>query len=139
MKQSCLICLLVIFGCHLSAQQLPTDSITTRKTAIRDADKSFRLNKTIRKSFRHKQLYSTSDLFKPNLNTTKNLNLLNDSNYVKVFRHTAFDDTVYQIKINRSKIIIIGAIIAGVAVVSVIVAKAVAALFNSFTSHLPPI
>lgn len=136
MKQLLLCFLLLITVLQVSAQQSQYDSVKIRQTAIRDADNSFKLNRTIRKAFRQKQLYSTSDYFKPNLNTTKESNLLRDSNYIKVFRHTAFENVVYQIKLNRTKLVIVGVVVAGIAVVAVIIVKIADAITNGLVSIL---
>ncbi len=127
--------IMLILSLKLQAQTAQPDSVTIRKVASRDADRSYKLNKTIRKAFRNKQLYSTSDFFKPNEKTTKNPQLLTDSNYVKAFRHTSFDDTIYQIRLNRSKIVIIGVVVAGVAVIVIIIVKIAEAIGNGI-SHI---
>lgn len=136
MKCRLSLLILLILSLKLQAQTAQPDSAAIRKTAIRDADKSFKLNKTIRKAFRNKQLYSTSDYFKPNLNTTKNSELLTDSNYVKNFRHVAFDDTVNQIRLNRSKIVIVGVVVAGAAAVAVVILVKLAEAFGNFFAKL---
>lgn len=136
MNRKLSLLILLIICLNAQAQTSKPDSVTIRKTAIRDADRSFKLNRTIRKAFRNKQLYSTSDYFKPNLNTTKNSELLTDSTYVKNFRHVAFDDTVNQIRLNRSKIVIIGAVIVGVAIISVLIIKLIEGFANALANSI---
>ncbi|RYE11503.1 MAG: hypothetical protein EOP44_01340 [Sphingobacteriaceae bacterium] len=132
-----MLCLLfLLISLKVQAQTAQPDSVTIRKIASRDADRSYKLNRTIRKAFRNKQLYSTSDYFKPNANTTKNTTLLTDSGYVKAYRHIAFDNTVNQIRLNRSKIVIIGIVVAGVAVIVVAIIKLVEAFANALSDSI---
>lgn len=120
----------------LFAQEVQIDSIKIKKIAVTDADNKFKISKSVRQAYRQKQLSSTSDYFKPTFYTTSNPKLLNDSNYVKKFRYTAFESTVDQIKLNRTKLIVVGAVVVGVVATVVIIVKIVEKIGDAFADSL---
>ncbi|MEX8546543.1 MAG: hypothetical protein V5804_02995 [Mucilaginibacter sp.] len=133
-----IVLLLLLFTLKSStyAQDAKTDSLKTATIAVTDADKYLKINKKIRKAFRHKNLNSTSDYFKPTLQTTSNPKFLADSNYVKVYRHTAFESTVYQIPLNRTKVVIVVVVVAGVVVTVIVIAKIAEKIGNGLANFL---
>ena len=127
-----LLFLLLTQNTSLFAQDTKTDSAKTATIAVTDADKYLKINKKIRKAYRQKKLSSTSDYFKPTLQTTSNASFLTDSNYVKVYRHTAFESTVYQIPLNRTKVVIVAVAVAGVVVTVIVIVKVMEKIGNAF-------
>ena len=103
----------------LSAQTSHKDSVTEIATAD---TKSFILNKEDLKAFRRlgpKRRFS--DLFKPKATNVSDIRLLNDSDYVKAYRHIAFIKTRKRHSAGHY-ILIIGSSIVGAVLIGTIIA-----------------
>lgn len=78
----------------------------------------------------------TSDYFKPNEVGIQNKSLLQDSDYVKAYKITAYNRTLRQIKLNKTIIITGGIVIVGIVALYVLIIKALGSAFSDIGSTI---
>ncbi len=131
-----LLLLLLTINLQLVAQVEKIDtSAVKRKIAFTDG-RNFKPTKQIRKAYRNHVLTNTSNYFNPTIQTVSNSGFLKDSVYVKSYKNAAYNNSVRNIKLNRTIIIGGSVIIAGAVVVVVIIVKLVDALADSITKSV---
>lgn len=124
--------LIFIMSGQLYAQEIRSDSLEIKRKIAFSDGKYFKPTKQIRKAYRNRMLTNTSDYFNPTVQTVSNSALLKDSIYMKSYKNAAYNNSVRNIRLNRTIIISGSIIIAGAVAVVVIIVK----LVDAFASAL---
>jgi hypothetical protein len=121
---------------QLYAQEVRIDSIEIKRKIAYADGRIFKPTKQIRKAYRNHTLTNTSNYFNPTVQTVSNYRFLKDSVYVKSFKNAAYDNSVRNIKLNRTIIITGSIVITGLIALGILIAKALESFFVGFGNSI---
>lgn len=128
--------LIFIMSGRLYAQEIRSDSLEIKRKIAFSDGKYFKSTKQIRKAYRKHTLSNTSDYFNPTNKSVSNSDLLKDSTFVQAYKQAAYNNSVKNIKIDRTIIIGGSIIIAGAIAVAVIIIKLIEGFAEAFGKSL---